>query len=174
MTRNGSDQTLKQQVWGVSYVDELVQVSLNQDPFNADSGTYTENVCERSYWAMQDVNFNVLGLVSRAGRLQAGRHGVSPALSTACRFAGLNSRVAEISHTIRRSPESGYDYGSLLPFVWPLVTQSECAACRVLRLVKFRQCRAGGLAMGNEVPAILPRGGRRANTLIPRRPLQHR
>ena len=67
--RNGSDQTLKHQVWGVQYVDELLQVAINQDPFNADEGTATENSCERKFWVMQDPNFNVLGLLSRTGRL---------------------------------------------------------------------------------------------------------
>ena len=35
-TRNGLDQVLKQHVWGRQYVDELVQIAMNQDPENAD------------------------------------------------------------------------------------------------------------------------------------------
>ena len=30
--RNGSDQAIKQQVWGMQYVDELLQVGLNPSP----------------------------------------------------------------------------------------------------------------------------------------------
>jgi hypothetical protein len=67
-TRNAASQVLKQQVWGLTYVDELVQVGLNQDPSNASTGT-TENNCERFFWACQDANFNVVGLVSASGDL---------------------------------------------------------------------------------------------------------
>ena len=31
-TRNGSDQVIKQHVWGGLYIDELVQTALNDDP----------------------------------------------------------------------------------------------------------------------------------------------
>ena len=62
--RNSSDQVIKQQVWGAMYVDELVQTSLNDDP--ADGG---ESVCESAYWACQDANFNVLGVVDSTGVL---------------------------------------------------------------------------------------------------------
>jgi YD repeat-containing protein len=61
-TRNGSDQTLKQQVWGIQYVDELVQVAVNADPS-------ADNTCETLYWAMQDANWNVLGIVDDSGVL---------------------------------------------------------------------------------------------------------
>ncbi len=66
-TRNGSNQTLKQHVWGSpgSYIDELVQTSLNDDP--ADSG---EQDCESHYWVMQDANFNILGVVDSSGTLR--------------------------------------------------------------------------------------------------------
>ena len=30
--RDGSDYVLKQQVWGLRYVDELVQIAVNDDP----------------------------------------------------------------------------------------------------------------------------------------------
>ena len=39
-TRNGSDMVLKQQVWGLTYVDELVQTSINSDP-SADNSCET-------------------------------------------------------------------------------------------------------------------------------------
>ena len=42
--RNGSDQVLKQFVWGPpgqTYVDELLQVSVNQDPADTSGGART-------------------------------------------------------------------------------------------------------------------------------------
>jgi RHS repeat-associated protein len=63
--RNGSDQTLKQHVWGTRYIDELVQVSTNDDP--TDGG---EQTCETSYWACQDANYNVLGVVNSSAVLK--------------------------------------------------------------------------------------------------------
>jgi len=68
-TRNGLDQVLKQHVWGRQYVDELVQIAMNQDPENAGEGEYDENVCERFFWVMQDANYNVLGVATAAGVL---------------------------------------------------------------------------------------------------------
>ena len=56
-TRNGSDNVLKQHVWGAGYVDELVQIAINDDPTNGDD-------CWMFYWAMQDANYNVLGVAS--------------------------------------------------------------------------------------------------------------
>ncbi len=44
--------------WGLGYVDELVQIGINDDP--TDAG---EDDCETFYWAMQDANYNVLGMV---------------------------------------------------------------------------------------------------------------
>ncbi|MFP4054841.1 MAG: RHS repeat-associated core domain-containing protein, partial [Phycisphaerae bacterium] len=70
--RNNLSQVLKQYVWGLQYIDELVQVAINQDPVNATScatGGRTENACERFFWALQDVNYNVLGIVTRSGGL---------------------------------------------------------------------------------------------------------
>ena len=65
--RNGSDAVLKQFVWANlagGYIDELVQTSLNDDP--ADS---TEQDCETVLYALQDANYNVLGLVDASGNL---------------------------------------------------------------------------------------------------------
>ena len=56
-TRNGSGNVLKQQVWGLSYIDELVQTSLNHDPTDT-----TEDDCEFDYYALQDAHFNLLGM----------------------------------------------------------------------------------------------------------------
>jgi hypothetical protein len=47
--RNGSDQVLKQMVWGRTYVDELVQVAINSDPGS-------DATCELAYWARADAN----------------------------------------------------------------------------------------------------------------------
>ena len=73
--RNGDSynegSVLKQKVWGTQYVDELVQIAINQDPSN-NSATYSpndENVCERFFWVCQDANYNVIGVVSAAGVL---------------------------------------------------------------------------------------------------------
>jgi len=57
--RNGSNQWIKQMVWGLSYIDDLIQVSINYGEYNAVA----------SYWACQDANWNVLGLVNNAGML---------------------------------------------------------------------------------------------------------
>ncbi len=60
--RNGSNQTMKQHVWGLTYIDELVQVAANSNPT-------TGNICSDLFWAAQDANFNVLGLVNSSGAL---------------------------------------------------------------------------------------------------------
>ena len=66
-TRDVNNQVLKQHVWGLTYVDELVQIAINQDPENATIGTNTENLCERFFWALQDANFNVMAVVNSTG-----------------------------------------------------------------------------------------------------------
>ena len=63
-TRNGSGDTLKQHLWGGRYVDELVQIAVNDDPSDAN-----EQDCESLYYAMQNANFNVLGLADANGTL---------------------------------------------------------------------------------------------------------
>lgn len=63
--RNGSDDVIKQHVWGLQYVDEAVQTAINSDPTN--SGHQT---CDQAYWLCQDANDNVLGLVDSTGTLQ--------------------------------------------------------------------------------------------------------
>ena len=60
-TRNGSDQLCKQYVWGMTYVDELVQVGLTLSSGNTS--------CSRFFHALQDANYNVLGVVDHTGRL---------------------------------------------------------------------------------------------------------
>jgi RHS repeat-associated protein len=64
-TRNGSDQTVKQHVWGTRYIDELVQLSTVVTDFEQQNPyTYTH------YWACQDANYNVLGLVNSSAVLK--------------------------------------------------------------------------------------------------------
>ncbi len=60
--RNGSNQTMKQHVWGLTYIDELLQLAANSNPT-------TGNACSNLFWASQDANFNVLGLVNSSGSL---------------------------------------------------------------------------------------------------------
>jgi RHS repeat-associated protein len=58
-TRNGSDDTIKRMVWGTNYIDELVRVSTFNLAFND----------LEDYWACQDANYNVLGIVDGSGAL---------------------------------------------------------------------------------------------------------
>jgi len=60
--QNGSNQSIKDHVWGRQYVDEAVQTRVNTHPAGTASWT--------SYWLCQDANYNVLGLVNSAGTLQ--------------------------------------------------------------------------------------------------------
>ena len=64
-TRNGSGTTIQQHVWGTRYVDELVQVASEAD--SDTSGILNDG---RVAWALQDANYNVLGLVDSSGVLQ--------------------------------------------------------------------------------------------------------
>jgi len=59
-TRDGCDYVRKQYVWGVGYVDELVQIATNFGD---------NNLCDRFYYACQDANYNVLGVTDAAGVL---------------------------------------------------------------------------------------------------------
>jgi hypothetical protein len=63
--RNGSNDVIKQHVWGLGYVDEAVQTAINSDPTNTSHQT-----CDQAYWLCQDANYNVLGLVDSTGTLQ--------------------------------------------------------------------------------------------------------
>ena len=65
--RNGSDITVSQYVWAGrvgGYIDELVQLA-----HNLDWPTTLDDTCETEYWAMQDANYNVLGVVDDTGKL---------------------------------------------------------------------------------------------------------
>jgi hypothetical protein len=53
-------------VWGLSYIDELVQVAHNT---HVNDGTLDEGKCDARYWALHNANYNVIGLVDSAGVL---------------------------------------------------------------------------------------------------------
>ena len=57
-TRDGSDDVLKQYAWGLTYIDELIQTSINDD--STDAG---EDDTETDYFALQNAIFNVMMLV---------------------------------------------------------------------------------------------------------------
>jgi YD repeat-containing protein len=61
--RNGSNQTIKQFVWGKRYIDELVGISVNSSSLSNDA------TCDIPYWTLQDANWNVLGVVDASGVL---------------------------------------------------------------------------------------------------------
>jgi RHS repeat-associated protein len=63
--RNGSNYPTKQFVWGKRYVDELVQTSINSNPWSSSHTT-----CDMPYWVCQDANWNVLGVVDADGVLR--------------------------------------------------------------------------------------------------------
>ena len=51
-------------VWGTQYIDELLQVGINEDP--SDEGNKN---CDAFYYAAQDANYNVIGLFDDNGDL---------------------------------------------------------------------------------------------------------
>ena len=62
--RDGSNQMVRQFVWGTDYVDELVQIGANLDPSDG-----SEQNCEQYFWATHDANYNVTGVLSDGGSL---------------------------------------------------------------------------------------------------------
>jgi len=64
-TRDGSGHVLKQHVWGLEYIDELIQIAVNQDVYIDTS----EEQCERVYFVLQDAHYNVIGLTTAGGHL---------------------------------------------------------------------------------------------------------
>ncbi|MFO8013590.1 MAG: RHS repeat-associated core domain-containing protein [Phycisphaerae bacterium] len=68
--RDGTDQVLKQYVYGTRYVDNPVQIGVNQAPTaDPDFDPQDEDHDPAWYWPIQDANFNVVGLVDSAGDL---------------------------------------------------------------------------------------------------------
>ena len=60
--RNGSDLVLKQHLWGLDYIDELVQTSINSDPFTSDEP-------DAHHWSLHNANYNVMALVDATGAI---------------------------------------------------------------------------------------------------------
>jgi len=70
-TRFDNGNTAKQHVWGGRYIDDLVQVSGNTDPYDE-----AEQLCDANYYPMQNLptgqagaNYNVIGLTDESGNL---------------------------------------------------------------------------------------------------------
>ncbi|HVS70254.1 MAG TPA: hypothetical protein VHQ47_03250 [Phycisphaerae bacterium] len=59
---DGSGATIKQNVWGLQYVNDLVQTAVNSNPG-------TDNTCDTAYTALQDAGWNVKGIVDSSGNL---------------------------------------------------------------------------------------------------------
>ena len=70
-TRNGSDEVIKQHVWGTQYIDESIQIGINTNPGEDDDGGEAgmQDNCDTFYWTAQDANYNVLGLFNSDGDL---------------------------------------------------------------------------------------------------------
>jgi RHS repeat-associated protein len=66
-TRNGSNQALRQQVWGAMYVDELVQIGINSQPSQNNDCIGTGDTVE---YVVQDANYNVIGVTDTGGVLK--------------------------------------------------------------------------------------------------------
>jgi len=104
--RNGSDDVLKQHIWGTRYVDELLQIGINDDP--TDAG---EDDCETFYWALQDANYNVLGIVESDGDL-AERYEYTPySRRTIYKSAGSDDVHCHAPIMESQRAVSGYPHG---------------------------------------------------------------
>ncbi len=66
-TQNDAEKVLKQQVWGLMYVDELVRVAITRTIGNGANPNYNWS---HRFFALHDANFNVMGIVEAySGRL---------------------------------------------------------------------------------------------------------
>jgi RHS repeat-associated protein len=90
--RNGSNLTIKQYLWGLTYIDELVQTSLNSSPS-------TQSTCDTPYWAMQDSNFNNLGVVNSSGVLTE-RYEYTPYGQRVVYFASGTNDVGDFAPSV--------------------------------------------------------------------------
>jgi len=103
--RNGDGDTIKQQVWGTQYVDELVQLAVNDDPTDE-----YENTCESTYWALQDANYNVLGLVESDGALKERYEYAAYGGRQVFGSAGSNDTLCGSLLTNSQHPVAGYPH----------------------------------------------------------------
>ena len=56
-THNGSNQVIKQKVWGPTYVDEAVQIGVNDNPG-------ADNTVDTFSLVLDDANFNIVGIMN--------------------------------------------------------------------------------------------------------------
>ena len=63
--RDGSDNVIRQNVWGLSYIDELLMTSLNDDP-----DSLSEQDVEEHYYILHDTSYNVIGMTDGSGVIQ--------------------------------------------------------------------------------------------------------
>ncbi|QNN21540.1 RHS repeat-associated core domain-containing protein [Planctomycetales bacterium ZRK34] len=159
-TRDGSDQVTQQFVWGLQYIDELVQIGVNQDPWNANSETDKENLCERFFYSIHDANYSVVAVLNSVGRVieryeydpYGQRHVFSHgwikadfnddgvvddddlAILNAQYGGGPADYVADLNGTgsvdIGDLTQLSQNYGRQLPFNDPLVTYSRYSSFR--------------------------------------------
>ena len=103
-TRDAAGCTLKQHLWGARYVDDLVQIAVNDDPTDAN-----EADCESFYYPMQNANFNVIGLSDANGTLVE-RYEYTPyGQRTVYKKAGSNEALttAPLLHSQRVETDTG-------------------------------------------------------------------
>ncbi|MFA9478962.1 RHS repeat-associated core domain-containing protein [Phycisphaerales bacterium AB-hyl4] len=103
--RNGSNIVLKQKLWagtfniGDGYIDQLLQVAHNEDPFATDG---SEAQCEIVFYALHDANYNLLALVDEDGTI-AERYEYTPYGQRTVYFSpGPNDPLAMAPTTISR------------------------------------------------------------------------
>ncbi|MEM1109806.1 MAG: RHS repeat-associated core domain-containing protein, partial [Planctomycetota bacterium] len=72
-TRNGSDLVLKQQIWGLDYIDEFIATSINHNPFATPGTGFGQDPdpqqCDAEYFALHNAQYNVIGLVGVAPQM---------------------------------------------------------------------------------------------------------
>jgi RHS repeat-associated protein len=69
--RTGSGWVIKQYAWGLTYIDELIQVAHNSDPADNTS-------CETAHLALHNANFNVMALIEASSGAVAERYEYTP------------------------------------------------------------------------------------------------
>jgi hypothetical protein len=125
--RNGSNLTIKQYLWGLTYIDELVQTSLNSSPT-------TQSTCDTPYWAMQDSNFNNLGVVNSSGVLTE-RYEYTPYGNRVVYFASGSNDVGDFAPSVASQrfvvSSTGQAWG-ICPIGHQGLMHDEEAACCIL------------------------------------------
>jgi hypothetical protein len=98
-TRNGSGDAVKQHVWGTRYIDELVQTTVV-----GTGGGF--GIPDAHYFACQDSNYNVLGVVDSSAVLKE-RYEYTPYGQRSVLFSpGSNDRGKQkVTSTFSRRPD---------------------------------------------------------------------